>query len=348
MRSVNQNHHLYVVKAVNTVNESAAKGTIEAVVSGDNPKEKALYFKYKGRDGLTRSDFIPLDLITYAKYVPAADQQTYLKKVEVTLDSTINSGNAVVGQDYILNIQFQQFYGLSPENDYVKTVAVHVTSSNSTASDFYKAMVEELNAAFSREVGASAKSNPYLKFAIKYSGGTYEETNSNFGTATATGIVIEEKEQPWSLGKWEAESLVFNVFPSTIYNNGDEVTWGKAEPIALNANKNNLTAVNNSKKMADLEWFTYGERADYYRGMGYPNNFNFVPMVDPDAEDGYDALELHFAYQGTCEDIQKSEKDITLVGEAGDNAVIEDLVAALTELGIEVMNAPKEETGGNG
>ena len=331
MRSVNQNHHLYVATSVGTVSEASSLGAIQAVTGGDN-MDKHLYFLYKGRDGVTRSDLIPMNQISYVKYVPASAQTTKLKKVEVALDSTINSGNAVVGQDYVLNIHFQQFYGLSPENDYVKTVAVHVTTANSTASDFYKAMVKELNAAFAREVGASSKSNPYLSFKIKTSGDPYEE--ADFEGKTATGIVIEEKEQPWSLGKWEAESLIFNVFPSTIVYNTQEVEWGTATNVT-----ESLTEIPNNKRMADLEWFTFKERADYYGGMGYPNNFEFTPIVTTNTDtlnggvNGYDALEIHFAYQGTCEDIQKSEKDITIIGAASVIASLGSTLGAADMLG---------------
>ena len=140
---------------------------------------------------------------------------------------------------------------------------------------------------------------------------------------------------------------MFEVFPSTIYTDGVEVKWGDAEEV------DPTTFVPNSKKMADLEWFTFGERADFYRGMGYPNNFDFRPMVLSGNADGYDALEIHFAYQGTCEDIQKSEKDITLIGAvpaegSEDSNPITDLIAALEGLDIEVTNAPEAETTGDG
>lgn len=319
MRSVNQNRHLYVISSVvtgnNNVTEGSSVGAIKAVVSGANPLEKDLYFMYKGWDGVVRSDMIPLNQITYVKHVAAADQAMKMKKVAVTLDSTINSGNAVVGQDYVLNIAFQQFYGLSPEDTYVKTVALHVTSQTSTAADFYAAMEAELNAAFAREVGATPTSNPYLTFS-----------------SDGNGVYMEEKEQPWTLGKWEVERLVFDVFPSTIIYSGEEVEWGTAT-----STTENTTVVPNSKKMADLEWFTFGERGDIYRGMGYPNNFEFRPMIVPTNEDGYDALEIHFAYQGTCEDIQKSEKDITLVGSA---ANINSLKSALGTLEVPGVPAP--------
>jgi hypothetical protein len=114
------------------------------------------------------------------------------------------------------------------------------------------------------------------------------------------------------------ESLVFDVFPSTIYVDGVEMEWGTAD------NDVSDQTVPNGKRMADLEWFTYGERGDIYRGMGYPNNFNFVPLVDP--EQAYDALEIHFAYQGSCEDIQKSEKDITIIGSTAQINILVDLL----------------------
>lgn len=300
---------MYVVKSVSSadVTEGSNLGAIKAYVCGDNVVDRDLYFKYKGRDGVTHSDLIPLNQITYMKYVSADSQKTPLKKVEVTLDSAYLVESApIVGQDYILNIVFQQFYGLSPEDTYVKTVPLHITSAIDSASKFYKEMKKALEAAFAREIGASASANPYLTFSLD-------------NDSTATKLIIEEKEQPYSLGKGEPDSLVFDVVCSTVYSGGDEVVWGEAKTVA------STSFVKNNKKMADLEWFTFSERADYYHGAGWPNDFTFVPMVDATGSvdsDGYDALEIHFAYQGTCEDIQKSEKDITLIASAASSGTI--------------------------
>lgn len=333
MRSVNQNHHLYVVTSVKAANAALGTtlGTIQPIVSGDTKErtEKDLYFNYVGRDGVTRSDFIPINQISYVKFISADDQRTPLKKVTVTLDEDIHTDeNDVVkpipGTDYVLNIAFQQFYGLSPEDTYVKTVAVHATAKMDTAAKFYAALENELNASFSREVGADATSNPYLTFS-----------------SSANGLVIEEKEQPWSLGKYEAESLVFDVFPSTINLHGDDIEWGVAE------NGVSDTTVPNSKKMADLEWFTFSERADFYHGMGYPNNFDFTPMVLSGSADGYDALEIHFAYQGSCEDIQKSEKDITLIAEKGDLDDLVEILEGETYLNRTIMPTSSGQNSGN-
>lgn len=314
MRSVNQNHHLYVITANGTVANVTKNSVVGSIFpyATDAGMGKDIYFKYMGRDGLTRSDMIPVNQIDYAKWVTADAMKTHLKKVTVTLND-----DPIAGQDYILNIAFQQFYGLSPEDTYVKTVALHATSKMDTAAKFYAAMVDELKAAFSREVGANAEENPYLTF-----------------TSSADGLVIEEKEQSWSLGKWEMESLVFDVFPSTIYVDGNETQWGTATPGVSDQ------TVPNGKRMADLEWFTFGERADYYRGMGYPNNFNFTPLVDPSV--AYDALEIHFAYQGSCEDIQKSEKDITIIGPTAKISALVTELQKATFLGANsIVKVPK-------
>ena len=318
MRSVNQNHHLYVATEVVNADEingnNVADGAIAVVGNSPlnaMPAEKEFYFLYKGLDGVTRSDFIPVTQVTYLRQIYAASQTTRLRSAVVTLKD-----NPVVGQDYVLNISFQQFYGLSPEDNYVKTVAVHVTneianpSSGTAKAAFYAAMVDALKLSFSREVGADTENNPYLEF-----------------TSDANGLTLTEKEQDWKLGKWEVENLVFDVFCSTITVNNDEVVWGDVEYQTQSA----ANGIPNSKKMADLEWFTFGERADVYRGMGYPNNFDFRPLVNPNSENGYDAIEIHFAYQGSCEDIQKSEKDITIICEAGDKSITDSLFSAIMQ-----------------
>lgn len=54
-----------------------------------------------------------------------------------------------------------------------------------------------------------------------------------------------------------------------------------------------------------------GERGDMYRGIGYPNNIPTTYLVDPTVK--YNVIDIHYAYVGSNESVQKSEKTITLV-----------------------------------
>lgn len=54
-----------------------------------------------------------------------------------------------------------------------------------------------------------------------------------------------------------------------------------------------------------------GERGDIYRNMGFPNVIPTTYLVDPTLE--YNVVDIHYAYTGGNEEVQKSEKDITVV-----------------------------------
>jgi len=151
------------------------------------------------------------------------------------------------------------------------------------------------------------------------------------GYGSLAGIVIEAAEQPWVLGKMPYDRLHFSVSADPIISSGLSTTWA-----TFYKNTSHPSGVvKNSKKIADLEAFCWGERADIYRGMGYPNNFDFKPLVNPDATYGYHVIELTWAYQGDAEDIQKSPKELIIVSPAeGDttytviNAVAGDINSA--------------------
>jgi hypothetical protein len=124
------------------------------------------------------------------------------------------------------------------------------------------------------------------------------------------------------------------VYPTTVTYEGDEVVWGKVE----NVSKESGITVSNGKTIADMEYFYMGERGDIYRDMGAPNTYDTQYLVNPDSE--YAVFEIHYAYVGANESVQKSEKDITIVG---DDTTIRDLVKAFkTVTGLTVSNEPQE------
>lgn len=322
--SVNQVHQLYVISGYNTtVAANSAVGTIGAVKTVDDLRGKEVFFSYKGAESVLTSDFIQIHNIGYAKAIPASQMVTVMKKVEVTLDPTINSGAPVSGQDYVLSINFKNFFSSGDASQYFKDAAVHATSSM-TASDFYKAMVNSLNAAFSRESGATKTANPYLKFSWK--------PNATTAT-TADAIVIEEVPQEWELGTKKARRIQFDVAPTTIYTGGDDVVWGTvtdATPSKANAVVG-TNAVGNGQQIADLEWFCMGERGDQYRNVGWPHVIKTQYLVDSTQQ--YHLLELHYAFTDTGVNSYRTEKEITIVAPAttAGKAALNSFIDALEE-----------------
>lgn len=298
--SVNQVHQLYVSNAYNaSVDETSAVGTVGAVKCIADGQNKEMYFLYKGADTVLKSDFIQLKNLDYIKAIKASDMVIPMKKIKVALDSNVNGGALVAGQDYILAINFKNFFSSGDDSQYYKNTVVHATSGM-TAAQFYTAMKNALDASFSREFGATATSNPYLKF-----------------TADANGIYIEEKPQEWQLGTKKARRIMFDVFPSTVYTGGDDLIWGVQtdQTPAKSAAVVGVDAVGNGQQIADLEWFCMGERGDQYRMVGWPHYIPTKYLVDPSKE--YNVLEIHYAFTDTGVNSYRTEKEMTLVFPVG-------------------------------
>ena len=122
--STNQVRQLYVAKEVKSPHVLASDGAGSIALISDN-KKSHLYFEYKGADNLMRSDIIDVKNILYAKPTGPKAMERNLKSVTVTLDSSVNGGAPVAGQDYILRIAFRQYVGMSDEDQYFKYGMVH-------------------------------------------------------------------------------------------------------------------------------------------------------------------------------------------------------------------------------
>lgn len=319
--STNQVRHLYVADNVgNPTLDGAPVGTIKLVV---NESDNTLYFLYKGSGGVTRSDIINIDTLKYVKSIVPARLATTLKKAVVKLNPDVNEGGLIAGQDYILRIVIRQFAGMSDEDTYIKYGAVHATAGM-TPETFYKKLAISLAKNFSREL------TPLFTFKV---GDTVVTPNTKEGDITGTieGVVIEEVEQDWVRGIKAQVPVYFDVIPTTVILDGDEVVWGEVN----DEGKVELTdgaTIGNGKKIADLEYFCMGERGDIYRNVGWPNVIPTKYLVDESKT--YYVIELHYYHEGAGENPQKSEKDLTIVSASGKpNA---DLKSALTGAGITV------------
>ncbi len=332
--SLNQVRQFYALNNLKKDSEeltSMGDYKIKVVGSNSGAIQKQIYFLVKGYDTVLKSDYIPIQNITYAKGIAADDMATYMKKVYVALDENVNDGAPVVGQDYILRINLRQFYGMGDQDQYFKDAAVHVTKGMD-AEAFYTAMAKALNLCFSREVGATTTSNPYLTFS-----------------ADSESIIIEEKPQPFEVGVEAVERVYFDVVPTTIYCDGADTIWGTATE---ETGKSRLTKVGNLRQLIDLEYFLLGERGDQYRKIGWPNdietkgvlgsNFGmYAAYVGKDKDitaSGYPVFELHYTFSDTGVNSYNTEKDITLafVQDASDNGINAFITAFNTATGLSI------------
>ena len=334
--STNQARHLYVATAFKSANVTASDAAGSIAVKADTAKNH-LYFEYKGADNLMRSDLIDIKNILYAKAIDADDMAHGLKAVTVTLDSNINSGAPVAGQEYILRIAFRQYVGMSEEDQYFKYGMVHAYTGMD-ADEFYKVLALSIAKNFSREVvplikievhSAATKSkggfdsNGYMVVTpTTKDNGKSDTTNPYYATdALVTdidSIRITEVEQPWRLGVMAQTPVYFTVQSVPVTVNGDERHWATLT-------EGTSGSIGNGKLIADLEYFCMGERGDIYRGVGFPNSIPTKYMVD--ASKKYYVLDIHYAYIGSNEAVQKSEKDITIV--CADKAELNKIITAV-------------------
>lgn len=319
--SVNQVRQLYVATSLKTPHVLASDAAGSIAVKNDTVKSH-LYFEYKGADNLMRSDLIDTKNILYAKATDATAMAHNLKSVTVALDSNVNGGAPVAGQDYILRIAFKQYVGMSDEDQYFKYGMVHAYAGMS-ASEFYKVLAVSLVKNFSREIV------PLIKIEIKTASATTEVTPTTKVADlkdTYTGVVVTEVEQPWRLGVMAQTPVYFTVQSVPVTVNGDERHWATLT-------ESTSGSIGNGKTIADLEYFCMGERGDQYRQIGWPNNIPTTYLVDPTKT--YCVFDIHYAYVGSNESVQKSEKTITIV--CADKAELNKVITAFnTATGLSV------------
>ena len=324
--STNQVKQLYVAKAVNADLENV--GDIKFSAAGDGQ----IIAKYKGNDGVVRTDLINLDTLK-GKAIKASSMAENLES------AFIASTSAVAGQDYILKVTCTEFGGMTPEDK-----GFILADYRAKSGDAAKNVLAGLAVALANNAAKAAYSKVINVFVTTAASASTSLTSSNLWAVEAgadaatvaahgalTAIIVEAAEQPWSLGKSDGARVSIEVSADPIMSAGIETAWATVTKNVAHPSG----PVKNSKKIADLEWFAFGERADIYRGIGYPNNFEFVPLVNPAAAYGYHVIELTWAYQGDAEDIQKSPKELVIVSPAeGDttytviNAVAGDINTA--------------------
>lgn len=341
----NQVNQVYVATALKTSNGKVAKSDAVGTISVQHDVEGNMYFMHKGQGGLTRSDLITN--IMDIRYTPGPKMGRKRNAAFIEVNSSaLSSSNVIAGQDYILRIAFQNPIGMSPDHGYWKHGVVHTTSSMSK-NDFLLKMAESLGKNFAREavqlldmyiVATVSEAKKFFKINLD---GTVSTTATDGSTSiyssgttyrTLDGIQLEEADNAaWRLGVNQDKPLVFRINHSTItrssggssveiywddvtYSNGKKVTGGEVLTESMTtAPATAGTSFNNSHLAAELEYFAMGERADLYRGIGWPDVRETEYIVKPTWAYGYDMINIHYAYVGSNHAVQKSEKDITIL-----------------------------------
>lgn len=314
--SINQVRHLYVAKTLKSGTDLLASDPAGSILPKADTNKTTLWFQYMSPAGVVSSDKINISDIISTKSTASGKMAHPLTVKELKLDSAV-SATPVAGQEYIIRLAFRQYIGLSEEDQYFK-YGMALATSGMSASDLYKKLALSV-------VKNIKDTTPLVKVYLATATSNKEVTSSTKEadlSDTYTGILFEQVEQPWILGKMPQAFIPFEVQTVPITVNGLSQTWGTVE------DKDPKNKVENGHLMADLEYFCMGARGDFYRGMGYPNNIVTTYLVDPSKK--YDTLDIHYAYIGNNESVQKSERDITLVCEDdGSHTAMKALIAAI-------------------
>lgn len=347
----NQVNQLYVAKALK--NSSSVVGPKAATVSdpGDlnfiqSKGGDEYYFKYQGADTVLRSDILKKGQVTEVRFTTAEKQRVKLKTYKVTLDSAVNGGVPIVGEDYELKIAISQFQDLAEESVYYKYGFVHATAIDTAdAGHFYYAMAKSLYKNFAREITKFFEFYITAK-GVEYpiEGAVYDATADGLIVKTSTGtttiavsdidsILIKEVEQDWNLGLMPKTTVNFTIVPDEISYNGDFVKWG-----VVTDTKDTTRYIKDGYTLADMEYFYMGERGDQYRAFARPQDR--IPtklLVDPTVE--YCTVNIHYYFVDSLGGVQKSEKDITLVIPNTLKATAKTLAATIaTATGAKIVN----------
>lgn len=325
--SVNQVRQLYVVNALQSTKESL-KTPGDAYVGSAAGN---IFLQYIGALGdMMRSDTVKVSGIHYVKAASYEDLAYKIKGYKITLDPTVNGGNPVAGQNYLLRLAFNEYVGLSPEDQYWKYGMCHATSGMTSLT-----LLKNLAVSLARNLKNTV--NPIAKvYMYSTANGMIEVTplvkveNLDAYDDLDTAIYVREVEQPWFRGTMPQGVIPFIPQTPAITVDGDKRLWGTVASYQFVDAEDKPLILAEGQKIADLEWFAMGERGDQYRLVGWPNVIPTKYMVNP--EKNYDVITIHYHFKGDNESVQMSEKDIQIacpVGDAGEHTVANNVINAL-------------------
>ena len=265
----NQVRNFHVVKA--TVNGGA--------VTANPFKVQGDFIVGKDAQGMP-IDKIKIDSI---REIKAVTPKTYkLKKFTVSSPT-----NIVAGENYVIYLDFQNFFGFGLNDRYHKFAVVHATTGM-TASTFAETLKTSLEKQFKHE-----KYNP-LTFTVE----------SNSVVITEADYTVDEQD------------IMFQNLPIPLdLTISISENWGDAKTVVTEgagADKGNGWVI------ADMERFFLKGRADRYGYVGFPNATPTKPYLTGAKYNGeatYSLVEISYFHQGHGVLNQNSEKHLAILVE---------------------------------
>ena len=305
--STNQVNQLYVLDTSSAPTKVETAGGLQYIITH--------------ADGKTETTDLIKNVIGTAAVVRASADVTALKELEVAV------ANVVAGEEYIISLPFR---GFGQEDVVIKTISAKAKSS--TASDLYEALAK--NAWVQRGVEVEPLYDLYYD-----NSGTLTKITS-IGAIDGNvddGFVIREAKPFWKLGSFPETLPLIEVGTSPIVVSGVETNeW------LVNANgdypsvfKASAQTLPNTHKIADFELFCKGERGNSDALAGWPDNIAPDLYVDASNATGYAVLAVHYAFVGSNDEVQKSERDAIFITKDADYAnlsTIADAVNALNKI----------------
>lgn len=362
--AVNQVTQLYAVNSVAASRAAINSATEVGKAFVDKNQDGKVFIKYIGVGGPVRSDLIDPALVKYATRKKAANDKTRTKAYTVTPDAAALKAifDAQGGsKDVILRISIKNFAGdLSGTHNYFKHAAARLkaymfsgnslsTTNTATSPALVAILATQLAKSFARDIDPMVK---ILVGSTEVTKNTAPESLTITASSTIKIIALRPEVDP-IMYKGLNDELDFDVFCGSYNDSIDEEAWGTV----VDTTATDGLVMSNAVKIAALEDFALKERADNYGYMGYPYINPSKKILNPtiattladrktnDAQDGYDVINIHFAYLGNNEQYYLSEKDLVLVGTT---AVITSLKSALADAGITVTEADPEPAAGGG
>ena len=312
------NFNTYQTRNLYVATDFISSGTPDAAgeLAMGTTKTGELFFKYFNGDAqLTRSDLIRPESIISLTKTKAADMDTKLKMHTLAVDTSKVTLSNLVGKTLNCVITLRQVGSYDMDDTItINASVVGDTANTANTTAFHKALA-----------GAIALALPDSKYPVLkvFSNGsevTKAIAKADSHTGASGGVVLVESPQGYRRGLMSKEAYPFTVAFVMHDGNTNDVIWGTDTPDDSNISGN--TVIPSVYAIADLEWFSLGERGDDKRGFYYP--YNYEPTYLVDLSKSYDLVSVEYSWQGNAENIQKSPRMIQIACEVSGSQATSD------------------------